>query len=33
MGTVVPRRFAEEEDKSEGESGTIDIERKAPKAR
>lgn len=33
MRTVVPRRFAEEEDKSEGESGAIDIERKAPKAR
>jgi len=29
MGTVVRRRFAEEEDKSGGESGTIDIERRA----
>lgn len=33
MRTVVPWRFAEEGDKSEGESGAIDIERKAPKAR
>lgn len=33
MRTVVQRRFAEEEDKSRGESEAIDIERKAPKAR
>jgi len=33
MGTVVPRRFAEVKDKSKGESGAIDIERKALKAR
>jgi hypothetical protein len=33
MGTVVPQRFAKVKDKSEGESGAIDIERKAPKAR